>query len=117
MWRIEGGNIPLPVLKCGGARRGRLFPQVVIVCHLERSEAPAERSRKTQLLFRSDEKQIAFPVRAAKAHICPASTFTKFNGDPRLRDPVVETHTCVSSDPNRKGVFRLRSADASLRSR
>src|SRR5579864_3772553 len=66
--------------------RGRLLPQAVIVCHLERSEASAERSRKTRLPFRSDEKQIAFPVRAAKAQTCAPRRLTKFNGNPRLRD-------------------------------
>ena len=87
----------------------RLLSRALVVCHLERSEASAERSRKTPLLFRSDEKQIAFPVRAANAQICPASKFYEINGNPGLRDPVVETHICVSSDPNRNGVFRLRS--------
>src|SRR5579864_9571078 len=76
--------------------RGRLLPQAVIVCHLERSEASAERSRKTRLLFRSDEKQIAFPVRAAKAQTCAPRSLTKFNGNPRLR-AVVEMHICSSS--------------------
>src|ERR1700726_4959280 len=57
--------------------RGRLLPQAVIDCHLERSEASAERSRKTPLPFRSDEKQIEFPARAADAQICPPRSFTK----------------------------------------
>ena len=34
------------------------FSGTLLVCHLERSEAPAERSRKTPLLFRSPEKLI-----------------------------------------------------------
>src|ERR1700758_5324148 len=34
------------------------FTGTLLVCHLERSEAPAERSRKTPLLFRSPEKLI-----------------------------------------------------------
>jgi hypothetical protein len=70
---------------------------------MRRIEASAERSRKTTLLFRSDEKQTEFPARAANAQICPASTFYEINGNPRLRDPVVEMHICYASDRKRNG--------------
>ena len=65
--------------------RGRLLPQAVIVCHRERSEASAERSRKTRC-FRYDEKETAFPVRAANAQTCAPRSFTKSKGNPRLRE-------------------------------
>src|ERR1700751_3871290 len=50
-------------------------PHTPNVCHLERSEASAERSRKTPLLFGSHEKQNTSPPRTAEARVavngCP----------------------------------------------
>jgi len=39
-------------------RKSVILSQALILCHLERSEAPAERSRKTPLRLGSHEKQI-----------------------------------------------------------
>src|SRR5438477_1555939 len=52
------------------ARRPRnsvILSQALILCHLERSEAPAERSRKTPLRLGSHEKQICISSTNRKA--------------------------------------------------
>src|ERR1700746_2604846 len=52
-------------------------PHTPHVCHLERSEAPAERSRKTPLLLGSHEKQNTFPpwTTEARVAVTPSKRF------------------------------------------
>jgi hypothetical protein len=65
---------------------------------------------------------LSFPVKICKREVEVRRGLGEFNGDclqllyMAFRF-VVEMHICFSRDPNSNGVFRLRSAGASLRSR